>query len=377
MNDLDMSGITWNAATTAIGDQGDLNMNGGYPFTGLFNGSNYAIRNLTITGSGAGSTAPMAAMFPRVTPNAVVKDLNVEGLNVSQPNGRAAGLTWMNWGLITNVHITGMVSGLNAAGLVAITNNTTSLSSFSGIVDGAGGTAGFMATAGWLGGNGRVTQNVASAVMYGTGPVINVKTTDTNMFIGSTLAPPPATNGGHGIHTFGFNGLLANVYPYFQTQVDYNRTTASQNLVIQKPLSYAPSDHQTPVMRISQHPGDSADPGTSLKTCTSTTATGASFLNYKMRDFSQNFLGSSDGLIDREGPNKNGANGPTGAYDCTGGVTPYPYNGYTSTSASEVTISNNASTALSRASYTTSPMAWDFSTQWDIVDGKSWPQRGS
>ena len=96
--DIDLTGIDW----TPIGK--------GYnhQYTGTFDGGNYTITGLTVTGS-----YKYAGLFGDIDENGTVKNVVLEGVQITSDNssGYAGGVAGNSWGNIENCSVSGSVSG--------------------------------------------------------------------------------------------------------------------------------------------------------------------------------------------------------------------------------------------------------------------------
>lgn len=104
--DIDLSGIDW----TPIGI--DYN----HQYTGTFDGGNYTITGLTVTGSNE-----YAGLFGRIGSGGTVKNVVLEGVQITSDNslGYAGGIAgWSFKGKIENSSVSGSVSGNSIAGAV-------------------------------------------------------------------------------------------------------------------------------------------------------------------------------------------------------------------------------------------------------------------
>ena len=103
--DIDLTGIDW----TPIGK--------GYnhQYTGTFDGGNYTITGLTVTGS-----YKYAGLFGDIDENATVKNVVLEGVQITSDNssGYAGGVAGNSWGNIENCSVSGSVSGSDVGGVV-------------------------------------------------------------------------------------------------------------------------------------------------------------------------------------------------------------------------------------------------------------------
>ena len=101
--DIDLTGIDW----TPIGK--------GYnhQYTGTFDGGNYTITGLTVTGS-----YKYAGLFGDIDENGTVKNVVLEGVQITSDNssGYAGGVAGNSWGTIENCSVSGSVSGTTFAG---------------------------------------------------------------------------------------------------------------------------------------------------------------------------------------------------------------------------------------------------------------------
>lgn len=103
--DIDLTGIDW----TPIGK--------GYnhQYTGTFDGGNYTITGLTVTGS-----YKYAGLFGDIDENGTVKNVVLEGVQITSDNssGYAGGVAGNSWGNIENCSVSGSVSGSDVGGVV-------------------------------------------------------------------------------------------------------------------------------------------------------------------------------------------------------------------------------------------------------------------
>ena len=103
--DIDLTGIDW----TPIGK--------GYnhQYTGTFDGGNYTITGLTVTGS-----YKYAGLFGDIDENGTVKNVVMEGVQITSDNssGYAGGVAGNSWGNIENCSVSGSVSGSDVGGVV-------------------------------------------------------------------------------------------------------------------------------------------------------------------------------------------------------------------------------------------------------------------
>ena len=101
--DIDLTGIDW----TPIGK--------GYnhQYTGTFDGGNYTITGLTVTGS-----YKYAGLFGDIDENGTVKNVVLEGVQITSDNssGYAGGVAGNSWGNIENCSVSGSVSGSFSVG---------------------------------------------------------------------------------------------------------------------------------------------------------------------------------------------------------------------------------------------------------------------
>ena len=104
-DNIDLTGIDW----TPIGK--------GYnhQYTGTFDGGNYTITGLTVTGS-----YKYAGLFGDIDENGTVKNVVLEGVQITSDNssGYAGGVAGNSWGNIENCSVSGSVSGSDVGGVV-------------------------------------------------------------------------------------------------------------------------------------------------------------------------------------------------------------------------------------------------------------------
>ena len=103
--DIDLSGIDW----TPIGI--DYN----HQYTGTFDGGNYTITGLTVTGSDQ-----YAGLFGRIGSGGKVKNVKLEGVKIESDNSRSnvGGVAGWSYGNIENCSVSGSVSGNGMNGVV-------------------------------------------------------------------------------------------------------------------------------------------------------------------------------------------------------------------------------------------------------------------
>ena len=134
-NDIDLSDINW----TPIGDYYNR-------YTGTFDGGNYTITGLTVTGSNE-----YAGLFGRIGSGGKVKDVTLKDVKIESNNGMGyvGGVAGWSYGNIENCSVSGSVSGNNglAGGVVGfqVGGSLTGCSSSATVkgVTYAGGIAGY------------------------------------------------------------------------------------------------------------------------------------------------------------------------------------------------------------------------------------------
>ncbi len=101
-NDIDLSDINW----TPIGDYYNR-------YTGTFDGGNYTITGLTVTGSNE-----YAGLFGRIGSGGTVKDVTLEEVKIESNNDMSAvgGVAGRSYGTLENCSVSGSVSGSGIAG---------------------------------------------------------------------------------------------------------------------------------------------------------------------------------------------------------------------------------------------------------------------
>ena len=104
-SDIDLSGIDW----TPIGI--DYN----HQYTGTFDGGNYTITGLTVTGSDQ-----YAGLFGRIGSGGKVMNVKLEGVQIESDNETSAvgGVAGWSYGNIENCSVSGSVSGSDVGGVV-------------------------------------------------------------------------------------------------------------------------------------------------------------------------------------------------------------------------------------------------------------------
>ncbi len=111
--DLNLAGITYTTAVIAPEREGTSYGFGSTPFTGVFDGNDHIISNLTIDDVGAGSD--YLGLFGRIADaNAEIKDLGLEDVNITGGyySHHLGGLCGKNeYGSIINCYVTGSVAG--------------------------------------------------------------------------------------------------------------------------------------------------------------------------------------------------------------------------------------------------------------------------
>jgi hypothetical protein len=128
----------------------------GTAFTGVFDGNDHTISNLTIEGGG------FLGLFGQTGYGAKISNLGLEEVDVNGVGDSVGGLVGGNGGSITNCYSTGSVSGqLNVGGLVGCSGNITTSYSTATVT-------GSVFVGGLVGGIGRVGTIIAS---YSTGKV--------------------------------------------------------------------------------------------------------------------------------------------------------------------------------------------------------------
>ena len=108
-SDIDLSGIDW----TPIGI--DYN----HQYTGTFDGGNYTITGLTVTGSDQ-----YAGLFGRIGSGGKVQNVKLEGVQITNDNssGYAGGVAGWSYGTLENCSVSGSVSSnFTAGGVVGAT----------------------------------------------------------------------------------------------------------------------------------------------------------------------------------------------------------------------------------------------------------------
>jgi hypothetical protein len=111
VNDINMAAFTYDTALIAPDTNESLGGFQGTPFTGVFNGNEHIICNLTIDTAGAEND--YIGLFGKITGTGEIKDLGVQDVNVTSGNdsGGLGGLCGSNAGTISNCYSTGSVTG--------------------------------------------------------------------------------------------------------------------------------------------------------------------------------------------------------------------------------------------------------------------------
>jgi hypothetical protein len=119
MTDIDLSGLSYNAALIAPVTISDVNESFlGTSFTGDFDGGGHKILHLTITGEN------YLGMFGRVTSKADIRDLGVVDVNIVGSGDCVGGLVGLNeYGQVIRCFSTGEVSGGTGVGGLVGSNN--------------------------------------------------------------------------------------------------------------------------------------------------------------------------------------------------------------------------------------------------------------
>ena len=191
--DVNLAGLTYTTAVIAP-DTDAINLgHQGIDFTGVFDGNDHKILNMTVDDGGAGND--FMGMFGNID-NGEVKNLGLEGGSVSG-DGAVGGLMGGNrdYGIVSNCYSTGDVKGsLTVGGLIGIVvggswiSNCYSTGDVSGTGDHIGGLVGYIEgvvsncySTGSVNGEdyvgGLVGQNVGSSISncYSTGDVNGVE----------------------------------------------------------------------------------------------------------------------------------------------------------------------------------------------------------
>ena len=131
-NDIDLSDINW----TPIGDYYNR-------YTGTFDGGNYTITGLTVTGSNE-----YAGLFGRIGSGGTVKDVTLEEVKIESNNDMSAvgGVAGRSYGTLENCSVSGSVSGSGtnsiAGGVVGYQTGGSITGCSSSATVNAGGVAG-------------------------------------------------------------------------------------------------------------------------------------------------------------------------------------------------------------------------------------------
>jgi len=125
--DIDLAGTAWGTNWTPIGS--NFFNSSGYCFQGNFDGNNYAVRNLIITGGA------YLGLFGGTTGNAYIQNLGIENCNITSSNAYVGGLVGTtNNSTFENCYVTGKVettlSGnteINIGGLIGNCGTSTAI----------------------------------------------------------------------------------------------------------------------------------------------------------------------------------------------------------------------------------------------------------
>lgn len=127
VNDINMAGFVYTTALIAPDTNSSVGFQGS-PFTGLFDGNDHIIGNLTIDTAGADNG--WLGLFGRIVGTAEVKNLGIEDVNIT---GGGASSEWVgslvaeNSGSISDCYATGTVSeGSEVGGLVGFNSGSIS-----------------------------------------------------------------------------------------------------------------------------------------------------------------------------------------------------------------------------------------------------------
>ncbi len=126
INDINLSGTTYNTAVIASDDDATLTFDGS-PFAGSFNGNGHSIKNLTIVGAGKYNHG----LFGRID-GGTVTDLGVENVSISGGGRYAGGIAATTKAAnISGCYVTGTISsGPYVGGLVGDADSTNITDSY-------------------------------------------------------------------------------------------------------------------------------------------------------------------------------------------------------------------------------------------------------
>ena len=118
INDINLANYTFTTAVIAPDTNNSDGEFQGIPFTGIYDGNNHSIINLTIDTNGLEND--FLGLFGWIDPNGIVKNLGIEGSNVIG-NSHVGSLAGLNSGGIANCYNIGIVMGYDSTGgLVAL-----------------------------------------------------------------------------------------------------------------------------------------------------------------------------------------------------------------------------------------------------------------
>lgn len=111
---IDLQGTTYQRAPIAMNSIGGTTLHPEIPFTGVFDGNRYVIKNLTIDTLGSGDW--FLGLFGYIN-GGEVRNLGIEGLSIHGSVGNVGGLCGRNrYGKIYNCYAEGIISGGEAVG---------------------------------------------------------------------------------------------------------------------------------------------------------------------------------------------------------------------------------------------------------------------